>query len=287
MQKQPLRTSEEIDLLYYMGQLREGLAKIGKIFQKYYRSLWRNKILFFLVVLLGTGAAYSLRFFIPPAYRTNGIFISHFLPADYYSIMVRDLGQLIHEENLPVLAEQLQLSTAIVSQISSIELTALRDTSLDTNDTVFAPFRISIVLKQMEQLGAIQEGILFYLEGGEAERKRKLGKRKILEEAKAIIYHQISRSDSLKGAVATKVPVSPYEQVMLYSSERAEVQELIRINEQLENQNKIEVVRPFLRRLKHNYPDYRLYMIEGFLFSLSLALIITPLMGRKKSPANS
>jgi hypothetical protein len=139
----------------------------------------------------------------------------------------------------------------------------------------------------MEQLGAIQEGILFYLEGGEAERKRKLVKRKILEEAKAIIYHQISRSDSLKGAVATKVPVSPYEQVMLHSSERAEVQELIRINEQLENQNKIEVVRPFLRRLKHNYPDYRLYMIEGFLFSLLLALIITPLMGRKKSPANS
>src|SRR5215510_5092191 len=154
MEKQPTRTSEEIDLLYYIQQIREGIIKLGEIGKAYLRLLWRNKILFFAIVLLISGAAYSLRFFIPPAYRTGGIFVSHYLPANYYGIMIEDLDQLVHEKNLPALAEQLQLTPDVVSKISRIEFIAFRDAALERNDTVLAPFQINLVLKQMDQVRA-------------------------------------------------------------------------------------------------------------------------------------
>jgi hypothetical protein len=156
------------------------------------------------------------------------MFISHFLPAGFHVIMIKDLDQLRKEQSFTSLAEQIKISPEVAAQIMRIELQPLRDTVLERNDTVFSPFRISLLLRDTNHLDEIQQGLAYYLEGGEAEKKRKL-----------------ERS---------------------FSSE----------------QEKIEVVRPFLKRSKFNYPNYKAYLIKGTILSIILALVITPIAGKKK-----
>jgi hypothetical protein len=286
MEKKSLRTSEEIDLAYYLEEIRQGLAKIRRLILNYFRLLWKKKFLFFLIVLLITGGAYCLRFVSPPAYRTEAIFISSFLPSDYYGIMIRDLDQLIREGNVPVLAEQLRVSPEVAAQFSRIELSALGDIPPLRNDMGFPPFGIRIILKKMDHLEAIQEGFLFYLEGGELERNKRLEWIKSLEEARAMLYRRIKKSDSLVVANPKDVEKA-FDPGMQNKSGRSEVQELIRVNELLLAPKKIEIVRPFLRKLKPNYPNYRQFLIDGLLIALLAAFVLTPLANGKKMSASN
>ncbi len=278
MERKPLNSSEEIDLLYFFRQLGNGIRYAGRGLENYLRLLWRNKILFLLIVLLVTGAAYSVRFFKAPLYRTDGIFISHFLPANYYHIMVGDLNQLLGKEGLPILSEQLKVTPEIAGQIAGLDLEPLRDTILERNDSVFAPFRITIYLREISHLDTIQTGLVFYLEGGEGEQKRKLEREKSLEEAKLFLYEKVMKTDS---SSTTGSPTSLKKQAG--SGELSAYQELMRVNDLLYNQDKIEVVRPFLKRPGYNYPDYRNYLIKGFLLSMLLAMILTPVMGKRRA----
>lgn len=173
METQQLKSSEqEIDLLYYMRMLKSSLYSFSIRTKDYFRSLWRNKFVFLLIVLLITGAAYSIRYVIPPAYRTEGMFISHYLPAHYYEIMIRDLDEMLDDKNIPVVAEQLNIAPNIASEIRHLDLVPLRDTIFERNDTVFAPFRLTLLLKEIDHVAALQEGIIYYLQGGQQEQKR-------------------------------------------------------------------------------------------------------------------
>ncbi|HYJ37496.1 MAG TPA: hypothetical protein VEV87_02725 [Chitinophagaceae bacterium] len=286
MDNKPLRSSdEEIDLLYYLKQLGEGMKKLGGLVKNYFKLLWSNMIIFILIVIVITGAAFSLRYIIPPAYRTNGIFISHFLTASYYELMIKDIDELLKEKNIATVAEHLHLSTDVATQILRIELEPLRDTALEGED-IFAPFRINLLLKETNQLNIIQEGILFYLEGGELENVRKQARAKSLEEAKVVLLKDLNERDSIgSGDYAksgTKGGGNLNDSAFVGKAGRAGFQELLQLNARLANLDKIEVVRPFLKRQNSNYPNYGNYLICGFLISILLAMIITPFAGRRK-----
>ena len=278
MEKKPLRSSEEIDLLYYLNETVEGIKKLGRLTKKYLQLIWKKKLVFFLIIILGTGSAYSLRYIIPPAYRTDGFFVSHFLPASYYAIMVDDLNKLLVQD-LPIVAEQLHLDPKVASQIKRIQLEPWGD-PIERNDTVFAPFRITLLLKETVQLDSIQEGFLLYLGGGEKERKRKLDWSRSLQEERKYVYEHLSQVDSHR-----KKPnnISGKDSVVLYDDtegkpEMWSLQELARVNRMLEKLDRVEVVRPFLKRSAYNYPNYRAYLIKGFLLSIIIAMIVTPFL---------
>ena len=260
MEKKPLTgTDDEIDLLFYADKILQGL-------KKYLRILGRNLLLFLFIVLVITGAAFSLRYVIPPAYCTNGLFISYFLPANYYATMIQDLDQMLDKKNLPLVAEQLQLTPGVVSTIQGIKLEALRDTSLDKGDMVFAPFSITLVLKDMRHLDSIQYGILIYLHGGMDLYQKNHAKSKLLQQTRDELYQQLTLSDTIAGINRSRAGI--YEQIA-------------RNDDLLKQAQRIDVVRPFLRRTNHNYPNYGRYLILGFIASVILALILTPILGRR------
>jgi hypothetical protein len=227
-------TDEELDLVYYFGKFREGLNKVKEWLGSYWLIIWKNFAWFLFIVLLGTGAAFSVRYIIPPAYQTNALLVSHYLPANYYQLMVQDLNQLLDKKNLPTVAEQLQINPEAAAHIVSMKLKPLRDTLLERGDTIAAPFQLTLLLKEMRALDKIQAGLILYLEGGKNKREKKPEKPKSMEATQETLYE------------------------------------------------KIEVVQPFLKRATYNYPDYNRYLIIGFLASLVIAILLTPLIGKRR-----
>src|SRR4051812_20015360 len=109
MEEKQLKQSEEIDLLYFLRPVSNAGRSVGRGVQNYFRILANNKFIFFLIVFLITALAFSVRFVMPPAFRTEGIFVSHTLPAKYCGMMVKNLSELTGKANLPILAEQLKV----------------------------------------------------------------------------------------------------------------------------------------------------------------------------------
>jgi len=286
MERNQIKSSEEeIDLVYYFGKFREGLNRVKGWLSRYFRSIWRNFFLFLLIIIIGTGAAFSLRYVIPPAYQTRGLFISHYLPANYYYQMVLDLNQSLSDKNLATVSDQLNIDPNLAALITRMELKPLRDTSLDRNDTIFAPFEMTLVLRDMNGLENIQDGLLLYLEGGKNKRQEKIEKRKLLDTAKKIFYEKMKAADSViipPGSINLNPSARDREKDLIPNYPPSYYQKYMAVDRMLYELDKIEVVQPFLKKFNYNYPNYNRYLLNGFLISLLVAMVATPLVGRRR-----
>ncbi len=286
MERNQIKSSEEeIDLVYYFGKFREGLNKVKEWLLRYFRIVWRNFFLFLLIIIIGTGAAFSLRYIIPPAYQTRGLFISHYLPANYYQQMLQDLNQLLTNKDLATVSEQMGINPNVAAQIMHMELKPLRDTLLDRNDTIFAPFEMTLVLRDMNDLENIQDGLLLYLEGGNKERQEKIEKRKLLDTAKQIFYEKMKTADSViiaPGTISLSPSTKGKDKDPIPNYPPSYYQKYIAVDRMLDELDKIEVVQPFLKKFNYNYPDYNRYLLKGFLISMLVAMVVIPVMGRKR-----
>jgi len=267
MDKKPAATSGEIDLLDLAARAKEGIKKTGTLLRAYLDRLWRRKFLFLIIVLLVTGTAYGLRFIIRPAYRTEGIFISYFLPARYYEMMINDLRQLMRDHDRSSVAEQLRVPPEVAAEITEINVEPLPDPVFERSDTVRSPFRINLTLKNMSHLAEIQAGIVFYLQGGEEGSKKMEVEENFLEEARTILLNRLKDPDSTKHPVIDNTNKE---------SDKSEADGLLKVHEKLKEVKRVEVVRPFLKRSTFNYPDYRKYLICGFILSIAIAMLIVP-----------
>jgi hypothetical protein len=297
MEEKQLKQSEEIDLLYFLRPVSNAGRSVGRGVQNYFRILANNKFIFFLIVFLITALAFSVRFVMPPAFRTEGIFVSHTLPAKYCGMMVKNLSELTGKANLPILAEQLKIAPEVADDITLIQLFPMADTfALEKRDSVLALFRLSVIVKKMDNLEAIQGGIITYLENSEYAKKRKEARIRSLEATRDNLRVKVKSLDSLKEIVNSSiVPRSngqgiilgePINPVSIYQAEMSYYQEEMRINESLATIDNIEIVQPFLRRIQPNYPRFNTYLIVGFLISVAAALLITPIIGRKRRRAS-
>jgi hypothetical protein len=286
MERNQIKSSEEeIDLVYYFGKFREGLNKVKEWLLRYFRILWRNFFILLLIVIIGTGAAFSLRYIIPPAYQTRGMFISHYLPANFYQQMVYDLNQSLTNKNLATVSEQMGINPDAASQITHMELKPLRDTLLDRNDTIFAPFEVTLVLRDMNGLENIQDGLLLYLEGGKKARQQKLEKRKLLDTAKQIFYERMKTADSViipPGTINMNPATRGKDKDPIPNYPPSYYQKYVAVDRMLDELDKIEVVQPFLKKVNHNYPNYNKYLLNGLLISLLVAMVVTPIVGRRR-----
>ncbi len=297
MEEKQLKQSEEIDLLYFLRPVSNAGRSVGRGLQNYFRILANNKFIFFLIVFLITALAFSVRFVMAPAFRTEGIFVSHTLPAKYCGMMVKNLSELTGKANLPILAEQLKIAPEVADDITLIQLFPMADTfALEKRDSVLALFRLSVIVKKMDNLEAIQGGIITYLENSEYAKKRKEARIRSLEATRDNLRVKVKSLDSLKEIVNSSiVPRSngqgiilgePINPVSIYQAEMSYYQEEMRINESLATIDNIEIVQPFLRRIQPNYPRFNTYLIVGFLISVAAALLITPIIGRKRRRAS-
>ena len=157
-------SDQEIDLVYYFSLLKFLARKFSEWLKSYLRLLWRNAVLFLSIVIVVAAGAYGVRYLIAPAYRTDALFVSHYLPARYYEIMVHDLDQML-KGNGGVVAEQLRIPTDVANEIKRFQFEPLRDAIIERSDTVLAPFRITLLLTKIDNVEQIQLGILNYLEG--------------------------------------------------------------------------------------------------------------------------
>ncbi len=82
------KSSDEIDLLYFFNPVVRGLKKFQLGFDKYMKNLQRKRFIFLFILLIIALVGFLLRYFIPKYYKTNAIFISYNLPADFCTIMI-------------------------------------------------------------------------------------------------------------------------------------------------------------------------------------------------------
>ena len=289
MDEKQIRSSEEIDLFYFLRPINNGFRRLSQGLGNYFRTLRFNKFIFLGILTLGTLAGYSLRFIIPPAYEVHGIFVSNFIPAKYCSILIENLSRA---KDIGLLSRQLKINHETAGTIESIKLVPMTDTfDFDRKDTALSLFAMHLVVTELNNIDTIQSGLIDYLENNEYARKRKEARVRSLLSLRESLRDKIRSFDSLKILVNNSIvprgqgqgiilgepvdPLSIYEAELSYNKEILEIEELLSVSEN------IEVLQPMLTRGNHNYPDYNKLLLIAFLASLVAALIITPMVGRK------
>jgi len=281
MNEQPIKSSEEIDLLYF-------LKPIGNFISDYITTLKRNRLLILIVILLMTLGGYMLRHIITPGYITRGVFISHVLPGKYFAATSDDLQDLIDEPQKTLLANQLKISPELAGNIRKITITPQTDTfAIFKRDTAALAFTIELVIYDMNKLDSIQSALVNYFENSNYATRRKEAKIKTLMALRTSLQQKVVSLDSLKNIVNNSIsprsegrgfiygePVDPVE---VYKARTDNYKDLLRIDEQLFLINNIEVLQPFMKLYRYNYPKFNKLLIYVFLASLVIAFGIVPL----------
>jgi hypothetical protein len=278
----------EIDLFYFFKPISNVLRKFGLGVRYYFMILKTNKLLFAGIVLVITLAGFSLRYIIPPAYQTEGIFGSHILPAKYCALLLNNLDKLKSKKNMPLLAHHLKISPDAADDILSLNLLTTEDT---LESKYFTLFRINLIVNSMQNLDTIQWGLINYLENNEYAIKRKDAKRKALESLKATLNIKLESLDSLKKIVNNSIiPRSEgrgiimgesIDPISVYQAEVAYYKEQLNIDQALATIDNIEIIQPFLKIIQYNYPRYNRMLLSFFFLSLIIAMLVTPFLGRK------
>ena len=288
------QNNAEIDLLYFFRPVGVAFQKAGNAIQYAFRKIMSNFIAFVIIVLLITAAGYSLRYFITPSYKTEGIFISNILPVKYCTILLENLNK-VNTEKKSGLSYHLKISAEVAADIQSIKMTPVRDTlRIEKKDSAISLLMITLYLKTLDHLDTIQSALVNYLENNEYAIKRKEAKRTALEAIKESLRSKMQSLDSLKKIVTNSIiPRSeargiilgqPIDPVNVYQAEMNYIKEQINIDRELATIDNIEVIQPFLRLGRPNYPNYHRLFIYSFLASLLIASAIVLLFGRKPKP---
>ena len=297
MNDKPQNSPAEIDLLYFFRPLGNLFKSIGNGIVFFFKKIQANKILFAIAVLIISVVGFSARYFLKPAYQTEGMFVSGVLPSKYCSLLLHNLGKLQGEENATLLSRQISIPEDACKDILSITMLPMRDTfSLDRRDTALSLFRIRLVLKKMENLDTIQWGLVNYLENNAYALKRKEARINLLKALRLELNKKIESLDSLKKIVNGSImPRSegkgiilgePIDPVSVYQAEMAYYKERLGIDQSLATIDNIEVIQPFFNVSRYNYPDFNKYFIYSFLASLVVASIIVLLFGKKLKQSN-
>ncbi len=280
--------NEEIDLFRFLKPVidigREILLKV----RYHFVSLYKLRIPALVVFLLIAAVGYTLRYWMPKAYKTEGLFVSHVLPSSYCSMMIQQLNMLAASgNNSGTLSQHLAIPETVVADISSIALAPVPDTMFGRlNDTLFSVFKIEMILQDMKNLDVIQKGIIHYLEENDYAVKRKIAKKQSLVALKEVMDARIKSLDTLKQLVNNSIePRSkgtgiilgqPLNPVVVYEAERNFYDAQLKINEDLAVIDNIEIIHPFFKRNDYNFPDFTSIFYQFVICGIIVSLIATP-----------
>jgi hypothetical protein len=293
MEKKPINSSEEIDLLYFFRPVGNAFRGAWTWGTGFLQLLAHNKFLFAAILLLGSAAGYCLRFVIPPSYKTEGIFISDMLPGPYCATLLNSLNELRRPGNVPTLAKELNISEGVAWQIRGITpVYNPKDTFImEKRDSTMAVFKVTLVLSSMDHVEEIQKGLMGYLENNEYARVRKEFRIRNFKEQIAALEVKSQSLDSVRQLVASSIvprgqgqgiilgePINP---VSIYQAEMAFLKERLYLQERLSTINHIEVLQPFFKLHEYNNPNYDKMLKYAFAASFLFGLLIVWLIGRR------
>ncbi|MGB8191195.1 MAG: hypothetical protein WCF67_04705 [Chitinophagaceae bacterium] len=297
MEQKRNQSSEEIDLLYFFRPAANIFKRVWTFALDYIKLLAHNRLLFAAILLLGTLAGYCLRYVIPPAYKTEAIFISDMIPGRYCTNLLQNLNELRRPKNIPELARTLNISTDAAWQIQGIIPTATqKDTFVvEKRDSSMWLFRVTLIMHDMQHLEEIQNGLIYYLENNEYVRKRKAARLKNLITQREDLISRVRSLDSVKTLVNSSVvsrnqgqgiilgePINP---VSIYQAEVSYLRDRLNIEERIATIDNIELLQPFLKLSEYNHPNYDKLMNYAFAAAFLFGLVVVALIGRK--PKNS
>ena len=169
--------SQEVDLIYFLRPITNGLKQLWHFFILFLREVFNRKWWVIGLVLLAALAAYSLRFVLPKSYRSNAVFISHHLKADFCSNLINNLGDFSGGANDELLAKQLNVPVSVAKSIRSLKAYPQGDrVFLDEKDSSVSLFRIELNVSDKAAFESVQKGIAGFLENNEHSLKRKQGR---------------------------------------------------------------------------------------------------------------
>lgn len=280
--------SEEIDLSYFFRPIVKSARAILQAVARYFSILRANLVLFLCIVVLVSAMGFVLRYVVPGQFVTEGTFASRLLPTRYCDILTNDLDSHTGER---LLEQQLHLAPETADQIRAIRLTPI-DELLDSKDSSLRSFTLHLRLEKMDQLDSIQQALIAYYDNNEYAVKRKMERKNRLLALRTEMIAKIASLDSLSPIVNSSiVPRStgqgiilgqPVDPVSIYQAQVAYYQQQIDIERELTNLDNIEVVQPFLRLTKPNYPHFNQLLLGAFIVGLLIALFLTPVYGKRR-----
>jgi len=293
MEKKPLNSSEEIDLLYFFRPVTNAAKAATNWGVSYVKLLAHNRYLFVAILVLGSIAGYCLRFVIPPSYKTDGLFVSGMIPGRYCVRLLNSLNELRRPGNIPVLAKELNISTDAAWEIRNILAEAsARDTFIiEKKDSSMSVFKITLVMSKMDHIEEVQRGLVNYLVNNDYVRKRVEARRNNMRIQIANLDSTIRSLDSLRTLVnSSVVPRSqgqgiilgePINPVSIYQAEVNYLRDRLYMQERLALGDHIEVLQPFFKLNEYNNPNYDKLMNYAFAASFLFGLLVVALIGRR------
>lgn len=289
------KKSEEIDIISFLRPVNQLFNSIIDTIGNCITKLKKNWLTSAAIILLFVGLGFFTRFILPKQYQTNAIILTHEIPADLCIIELQNLNQTIkNEEDFSLLSKQLQISNKYAEGIAHISAEKIQDIYFAKDkDTSGQLFTIQMRIKNADILDSVQAGIVQFLENNEYSRKRKEAKRASLNELKLNLQQKVESLDSLKSVVNNSIIPrgqgqgiilgEPIDPVSIYQAEVAYFKEQLKINEDLATLDNIEIIQPFIKVKKSNYPDFRLIIFYSFLSGLVVAILFV-LLFKKRQP---
>jgi len=272
--------SQEVDLLYFLRPIRSAIASVWDFFIRWLRELYRRKWVVIGLLLAAALVGYGLRFVLPKSYKSNAVFISHDLKAEFCSNLVNNLADYVANDNDGLLSKQLNISIETARSIKSLKAFAQGDNvRIDERDSAVSMFRIELAVTDNKSFPAIQAGLSQLLENNDHSLKRKQARLNYLNDLKTDDERKMDGLDSLKKAVNSSVvvrrsseglvidPVSPLD---LYKAEEGFYQAWLNIRKQLETTDNIAVLQSFYPPDHPNHPNFR----QLFIYVVGAALLL-------------
>lgn len=294
MEQPSKKSPDEIDLLYFFNPLFRGAKRLGAGFSAYLSLLKRNAVVFLLILFTVAGIGFLLRYVLPKYYKSDAVFASYNLPGDYGTLMIKSLQNQIGEaENVPTLAKQMNIPAGDVAAIRSLSAEPA-DSFITVNGsdtTVASAFRVELTAMNTGSIPKIQEGLFYFLENNEFARRRKEARRRTLESLKANFIQKSRGLDSLNVLLSTAIvprssgqgiilgePISPVD---VYELQETYYRQQLKTEEELALLQNVEIIQPFYATNASNYPDFNELFMYSVLIGLGLALLLTPVIGKR------
>ena len=287
--------NQEIDLAYFFKPVGVVFNKLASAISWYVRTLAKNFLLFAAIVVFMGAVGFFVRYLLPKAYETEGIYLSHTLPGAFCKSLVGGLNQFTGGgRKTDLMAHELKISTGAAGAIKSFDVTLLPDSlyiNSSKRDTSIFIFRVTLITGDAAAIPEIQEGVVGFLENNEFSVKRKKAHLKSLMALDNDLSEKLKGLDSVKRLVNNAIvprgsgqgiilgepinPVSIYQEEMIYYKEK------LAISETLASYTNIEVIQPFYPVVDYNYPHVNTVLRNFILAGILLALIAVPVLGRK------
>ena len=291
MQDNSPASQPEIDLLHFLQPLTRLLQKIWEGIKYYFLKLRANSILFFSIIALVALAGAGIRFVKKPVYETDAIFVSHIIPAE----ICRDMLTKLNSPYLSI-GRELKISDAAagtiedidVKKMESINLHRTYDSLLYFNNDTLPTIQVKLIIQNFDYIDTIQRALIGYLDFSPYSQSRTMARREALLSLRANLIKKIESMDSVQLLVNNSLqykrdyangdPINPmegYEATLRYNKQK------IAIDQELTTMDNIELLQPFIRYQKSNYPNYLQLFLLAVCVGLGLALVVTPLLGKK------